>query len=66
MEKDPPSMTDPKFRTWLLEDAQIRSLLWSRMEPNISVCVISFDNAKQVWLSLSDTYAIDSNVNRLC
>lgn len=57
IEKNPTNLTDSMLETWLQEDGQISSLLWSYMEPNVSVCVIFFNTAMEVWLSLFHIYA---------
>ncbi|CAL9013295.1 unnamed protein product [Prunus brigantina] len=56
-EKKLPDNTDPKFITWVEEDAMLRSWLLQAMTPDISLGYMRLDSAHAIWDAVSQTYS---------
>ncbi|ONI01002.1 hypothetical protein PRUPE_6G115900, partial [Prunus persica] len=55
-EKKQPDDTDPKFITWVEEDAMLRSWLLQAMTPDISLGYMRLDSEHAIWDAVSQTY----------
>ena len=54
-----PQDDNKKKAEWKKEDAQILSLLWKSMEPNVADLVTHLDTCKEVWEYLRQLYSSD-------
>ncbi|BBG93999.1 hypothetical protein Prudu_002173 [Prunus dulcis] len=56
-EKKQPDDTDPKFITWVEEDAMLRSWLLQAMTPDISLGYMRIESEHAIWDAVSQTYS---------
>uniref|UniRef100_A0A5B6ZV70 Integrase catalytic domain-containing protein n=1 Tax=Davidia involucrata TaxID=16924 RepID=A0A5B6ZV70_DAVIN len=54
-----------KIAAWDQEDAQIMTLLWNSLEPEVFHNVSCAESSKEIWDSLQEMYSSDQNLSRI-
>ena len=54
-----------KIPLWEQEDAQIMTLLWNSLEPDVFQNVSCAESAKEIWDNLQEMYSSDQNISRI-